>query len=302
MPCRCISAGNRPTVWANISTQVAGNRPAATGHRRGSAFTLIELLVVVAILAVLLALLTPVMSGARESVRRAVCVNNLKQLGVGYGVYASANAGFVPLWLTNPGNTGPDFYWGEWYKLYYPYISPSLLFPDEPANSVRNRSPNWLGKTISIFDCPSTANKVWFHWDGSPVYGHHPKTFDYLTNSLPKVSLAHRPEGNYRLADIRQDAYLLIESYQYDGFHSDTQADPSQFYSSRRMNCTQINWAGVVRLVNDGRRSPGIHHNLGCNLLFPGGDVYAAEATEYLPDFHEPFTSADTFLLEYWLP
>ena len=49
--------------------------------RRG--FTLIELLVVIAIIAVLIALLLPAVQAAREAARRAQCVNNLKQIGLG---------------------------------------------------------------------------------------------------------------------------------------------------------------------------------------------------------------------------
>jgi len=283
-------------------TVARGRQRQRLGNGRGG-FTLIELLVVVAIIALLISMLMPALSGARESARRTVCGTNLRQLGIAYNVYANENTSHVPLWHTNPGkDPGPDFYWGEWYKLYFPYITRSLLFPDEPPNSLRNRSPNWLGKTLPVFDCPSTKNKVWFHWDGQPVYGNHPKTFDYLTNCLPKISTISRKEANYRLTDLRPDGFLLIESHQYDGFHSDTGADASHFGSSRRMNCTQLSSTGVVRLVNDGRRSPGVHHTLGCNLLYPDGHAYYAKATEYLPDFHHPYTSADSFLVEYILP
>ena len=56
------------------------NRP-----KRG--FTIFELLAVVTIIAVLLTLLLPALGAAREAARNVVCLSNLKQLGVIWGLY-----------------------------------------------------------------------------------------------------------------------------------------------------------------------------------------------------------------------
>ena len=59
---------------------------------RISGFTLIELLVVIAIIALLIGILLPALAGAREAGRTLVCSSRMRQVGLGWQMYANENA------------------------------------------------------------------------------------------------------------------------------------------------------------------------------------------------------------------
>ena len=64
--------------------------------RNNGAFTLLELLVVIAIIALLLSILLPSMGKAKAQAKAAVCLSNLRQIGLAAMLYAENNEGLVP--------------------------------------------------------------------------------------------------------------------------------------------------------------------------------------------------------------
>jgi prepilin-type N-terminal cleavage/methylation domain-containing protein/prepilin-type processing-associated H-X9-DG protein len=100
--------------------------------KKRTAFTLIELLVVIAIIAILAAILFPVFARARENARRASCMSNLKQIGLGVMMYVQDyDEKYPPRYMVS-SQTPPDGWWYAdtwfWQQIIYPYTKSDQLY------------------------------------------------------------------------------------------------------------------------------------------------------------------------------
>jgi prepilin-type N-terminal cleavage/methylation domain-containing protein/prepilin-type processing-associated H-X9-DG protein len=100
--------------------------------RRAAGFTLIELLIVIAILAILAALLFPVFARARENARRASCLSNLRQIGLGLLQYVQDyDEQNTRQWYgsssgpSEPVASGTRY---KWMDAIFPYVKSEQLF------------------------------------------------------------------------------------------------------------------------------------------------------------------------------
>ena len=123
--------------------------------------TLIELLVGLTIMGVLLAVLLPAVSAAREAARRMQCSNNLKQIGIGLHAYHNTHSTFPPGHIANLKSDSDGRSWG-WGALLLPFVEQTALA--EQLDTTRQSfdavasSPGLAGllKTnVSLYRCPS---------------------------------------------------------------------------------------------------------------------------------------------------
>lgn len=135
----------------------------AQGKRR--AFTLVELLVVIAIIGLLVGMLLPAVQAAREAARRAMCLNNLRQVGLAIHNHDSARKSF-PVgcigcrFQPSSGGTYVPQRFLSWNVQLLPYLEQGPLYSQFDLSVTSYQSPNIEAgsNVLSVFLCPSTPS------------------------------------------------------------------------------------------------------------------------------------------------
>ncbi len=166
----------------------------SSSERTDAAFTLIELLVVLAVIALLAALLLPVLSKGKEAGRATACVSNLHQIGIALQIYVDGNHNLLPVMRDRPSDTNA-------------ITTNALPSPDVVLQTE-------LGNT-NVLRCPSD-NQNLFEQTGS----------SYSWNSLLNGENADR----LTVLGMNFDPHAIPVFFDKQGFHAARGADKAVNY------------------------------------------------------------------------
>ena len=125
-----------------------------------NAFTIVELLVVIAIIAMLVAILLPAMTGAREAARRTQCKNNLRQLGLAINSYQTSNGVFPPGVISRDSDFQSGTHSGFVFLL--PFLEENALYDGYDQSQAWDSAANLAiaSEPVTTFVCATNGSSV----------------------------------------------------------------------------------------------------------------------------------------------